>query len=291
MIVELKTLVAVAECGTFAEAGRRLGLTQAAVSGHMRRLETHLGYPLFDRTGRSASLNADGMRTLARAQTLLADFASLGDRDETGEVGFRRIGAIASMQSTVVTRALVPFQARYPRYRVHIVGGLSLQLLDGLDRRELDLCVMIRPALALPEEFVFEPLVSEPYRLLVAAAEIAEQKIPSVRSWLANRSLIRYERGSFGGRQLDQFLRSRQLPLQETIEVDDIAAMIAMVRHRLGVALVPMTESMLPLPDDICALPLAEAAPAREIGIIRRQKAVSPVTDYLVTCLIGAVDV
>ena len=43
MIRELKTLIAVAQHGTFAAAGQRIGLTQAAVSAQMKRLEAELG--------------------------------------------------------------------------------------------------------------------------------------------------------------------------------------------------------------------------------------------------------
>ena len=70
MITELRTLIAIARYGTFRAAGDRVGLTQAAVSGHMHRLEEALGFTLFDRTGRSATLNAAGLRTLARAEAL-----------------------------------------------------------------------------------------------------------------------------------------------------------------------------------------------------------------------------
>lgn len=43
MIRELKTLIAVAQEGTFAAAGNKIGLTQAAVSAQMKRLEEALG--------------------------------------------------------------------------------------------------------------------------------------------------------------------------------------------------------------------------------------------------------
>ncbi|MDG4870303.1 LysR family transcriptional regulator, partial [Guyparkeria sp. 1SP6A2] len=52
MIRELKTLVAVAQHGTFAAAGQQTGLTQAAVSAQMKRLEAELGVTLFERSGR-----------------------------------------------------------------------------------------------------------------------------------------------------------------------------------------------------------------------------------------------
>ena len=62
MIRELKTLVAVAREGTFAAAGQKIGLTQAAVSAQMQRLEGELGFELFDRSGRSARLNSISAR-------------------------------------------------------------------------------------------------------------------------------------------------------------------------------------------------------------------------------------
>ena len=72
MLRELQTFIAVARHGTFAGAGAHIGLTQSAVSAQMQRLEAHLGVTLFDRTGRSATLNKAGRRTLELADKLRA---------------------------------------------------------------------------------------------------------------------------------------------------------------------------------------------------------------------------
>ena len=72
MIRELKTLIAVAQHGTFAAAGQHIGLTQAAVSAQMKRLEAALGVALFERSGRAAVLTKRGQETLQQAQALIA---------------------------------------------------------------------------------------------------------------------------------------------------------------------------------------------------------------------------
>ncbi|HWT19605.1 MAG TPA: LysR family transcriptional regulator, partial [Variovorax sp.] len=72
MINELRTFIAVCRHGTFAAAGERIGLTQSAVSSQVKRLEEALGFALFERTGRSATLNAAGQTTLARAEEICA---------------------------------------------------------------------------------------------------------------------------------------------------------------------------------------------------------------------------
>lgn len=284
MIPELKTLVAVARFGTFAAAGDRIGLTQAAVSGQMKRLEEKLGIQLFERTGRSATLNAAGLRTLERAKDIIAKFEAIADPADEDSGGRLSIGAIASVQSTVLARALVPFRDRFPRHHIHIVPGISLHLLDLLDTGELDLAVIIKPSFGIPKDFVWQPLMREPYVLAVPSWIEGDD-------WLAllqEQPFIRYERSSFGGRQVDRFLRSLSVTARESVEIDDISAMVALVGQGLGVALLPMTEGNLPLPPSVRAVSLADGTFYREIGILKPQ-AHQPVTAHLADCLTAAV--
>src|SRR3954452_14184960 len=102
MIAELRTFVAIARYGTFSQAADRVGLTQAAVSGQIKRLEEHLGFRLFDRTGRSATLNAAGARILPRAQAILGLYDVLGDPDADATSGTLRVGAISSAPSSIL---------------------------------------------------------------------------------------------------------------------------------------------------------------------------------------------
>lgn len=59
----LKTLVAVAEHGTFAAAAKVVGLSPSAVSRQIQVLEQHLAAELFDRSRRPPVLNEKGMET------------------------------------------------------------------------------------------------------------------------------------------------------------------------------------------------------------------------------------
>lgn len=284
MISELKTLVAIARFGTFAAAGDRIGLTQAAVSGQMKRLEEKLGVQLFERTGRSATLNAAGLRTLERAKDIIAKFEAIADPADEDSGGRLSIGAIASVQSTVLARALVLFRDRFPKHHIHIVPGISLHLLDLLDAGELDLAVIIKPSFGIPKDFVWQPLLREPYVLAVPSWIEGDD-------WLAllqEQPFIRYERSSFGGRQVDRFLRSLSVTARESVEIDDISAMVALVGQGLGVALLPMTEGNLPLPPSVRVVSLADRTFYREIGILKPQ-ADQPVTAHLADCLTAAV--
>ncbi|MBU1332611.1 MAG: LysR family transcriptional regulator [Gammaproteobacteria bacterium] len=285
MITELRTLIAVARYGTFSAAGDRVGLTQAAVSGHIRRLEETLGFTLFDRTGRSATLNPAGLRTLARAEALVAGFDALGAPIQDDEWAKPlEIGAIASVQATILTRALVPFRQRYPNCRVNLSPGVSLQLMDKVETGELDLAILIRPAFEPPRELEWTPLAYENYVLLAARNVQGDDW----RGVLREQPFIRYNRSSFGGRQVERFLRDNAVALQEWIEVDDIQAMLSMVESGLGVALVPLTETILPLPASVRAISLGPTPIHREIGALYPKLTHSAAVAGFIECLQSA---
>ena len=63
---QLRTLVAVAEAGSFSAAGRHLRRVQSAVSQTVQALETTLGVPLFDRSPKSPVLTEAGKALLKR---------------------------------------------------------------------------------------------------------------------------------------------------------------------------------------------------------------------------------
>ena len=283
MMTELQTFIAVVRHGTFAAAGERIGLTQSAVSSQIRRLEASLGFELFDRTGRAATLNAAGSRTLARAEDIVLLYSKLGDLPASAELdGLLRIGAIASVQSSLLPRALVPLRRKYPRLRLNIVPGVSMHLMDQLDAGEIDIAIAIRPPFGLLPELGWLPLVQEPFMLIVPASIGGS----NWRDIIQAHPFLRYERKSFGGRMVERFLRDQQLAVQESIELDEIQGLFQMVANGLGVALIPMVQAHLPLPANVRAIALGEHAFHREVGLLQtKAKARQPVFEEMARCL------
>ena len=63
-IRQLEYFVAVAEEANFTRAAARVHISQSGVSAQIRQLEQDLGAPLFDRSGRTASLTTAGAAAL-----------------------------------------------------------------------------------------------------------------------------------------------------------------------------------------------------------------------------------
>lgn len=265
MLRELQTFMAVVRYSTFANAAAHIGLTQSAVSAQIQRLEEELGYPLFDRTGRSANLNSNGREALAIAEELMSVYSKFGRNVSSPKTGLIRIGSIASAQVTFLTDALTEFWNVNPGYRIRLVPGLSLNLLGQVDAGEVDIAVMIKPPFALPSDLRWRVLFSEPFVLL------APQK-QAHRDWfdlLENEPFIRYDRGSFGGRLVDQFLRRSRISVREAIELDELQAIAQLVRRGVGVALLPLSKA-LALPRGVVTKDLGDATFYREIGLVER---------------------
>ncbi|MFC3695234.1 LysR family transcriptional regulator [Chenggangzhangella methanolivorans] len=264
MIAELRTLVAVARHGTFTGAGERIGLTQAAVSGHVKRLEERLGFELFERTGRSARLNAAGLRTVDRARRIIELVDGLGAPEGSEAEARLRVGAIASVQATLLAAALGRFRALRPKTHVRVVPGVSLHLLDQLDAGDLDMAVIVRPPFDLPPRFAWRTAVREPIALLVPQAVEGDDWRALVRS----QPFVRYDRTSFGGRQVDALLRVEGLEPSEAAELDELPAIAAMVAVGVGVALAPVSPFGPPPPPGVRVVAVGPSPRHRELGVV-----------------------
>lgn len=267
MLRELKTFIAVAREGTFAAAGERIGLTQAAVSAQMKRLEEALGVALFDRQGRSARLTAMGRQTLLQAQELIRLYEALGSGgDGQPAATLVSIGAIASVQRDRLPRALARLHRQYPGCRTRVVPGLSMGLVDQVDTGELDMAAIIRPPFSLQSDLRWTTLAREPFRLIVPARLAGDDW----HELLASQPFVRYDRASFGGRRVDRFLRDLHFHVREVCEVDELEAIVALVAHGVGVALVPQTATLRRWPARVRAIDLGQQTFHRDVGLVHR---------------------
>ncbi|HDR9486682.1 LysR family transcriptional regulator [Burkholderia aenigmatica] len=269
MIRELKTLVAVAREGTFAAAGNRIGLTQAAVSAQMQRLEAELGFALFDRQGRSARLNEMGHHVLDQAQALLGLYDNLSSTAPGSPAAVRvTIGAIASVQSALLPAALADFHRRHPACRTRVIPGLSIELVNRVDAGEIDMAAIIRPPFSLQSDLHWTTLAQEPFRLIVPR----NVKGKDWAALLASEPFVRYDRASFGGRQVDRFLRKMHIAVRDTCELDELDAIVKLVENGVGVALVPQTGVYRRWPAGVRAIDLGPHTFHRDIGLVHRAR-------------------
>ncbi|MBM9400661.1 LysR family transcriptional regulator [Gluconacetobacter azotocaptans] len=281
MLTELKTFLHVARLGSFAAAASRVNLTQSAVSGQIRRLEDALGFPLFDRSGRAVSLNRNGKRVLAGAETVVAAFQKLSDMtDENVAPVVLRVGTISSAHG-LLTRAMQTFRRDFPHVQLRIVPDISLRLLDKVDTGEIDVALMVRPPFGIPSALAWSPVVRQRYRLI----KPADMPGDDWRTLVLTQPFVRYERTSFGGRAVDLFLRRCNLVANDHVEMDDIVAIRDMVEAGLGVAIIPVDDDAV-MPPGVVTLPLGDDVFYRELGLMTGRQSTPAHLDALISTLV-----
>lgn len=147
MLDDIKTLVAVVECGSFSAAARVLGISPSAVSRQIDNLESRLTVKLLRRSTRHLVLTEPGQHFLAGSRQLLSDFdnlvASVQPARQEAQ-GNLRISVFESFGRLHLCPLIAEFLSLHPKVNVEVL--LDNQIAD-LYRDKIDLAVRIgRPA-------------------------------------------------------------------------------------------------------------------------------------------------
>ncbi|MED5617689.1 LysR family transcriptional regulator [Ideonella sp. BN130291] len=123
-----------ADCGSFTAAAEALGLTPAAVSRSIARLEARLGVRLFARTTRSIRLTSDGALYKAECQQALEQIAQ-AEQAITGQQqrpsGLLRVSAPSTYAHHRLLPLLPRFQKAYPEVQIEL--NISNRNIDFVD--------------------------------------------------------------------------------------------------------------------------------------------------------------
>ncbi|KAI3590574.1 Transcriptional regulator, LysR family [Cupriavidus sp. U2] len=268
MLRYFKTFLVAAETGSFSAAGTRLGLTQSAVSTQIRRLEEDLGCTLFDRSGKSVALSDEGRQMLDDAARIVGLYESMKGARAQRDMAPLDLGAVSTVQSSLLPQAMQRFRVAHPDTHVNIVPGMSTQLLTQVDARELDIAVLVKPRLGIPPELKWGPLIRE--RFVAVAPPDAPDDLKTL---LQTVPFIRYNRHSTGGQLVDRYLRRHRLWVREGMELDEPAVILQMVSEGLGCAIIPSALVPLRQTPHIKEVPMPGQPLYREIGVLVRQSA------------------
>ena len=237
---QMAVVVAVAEEGGFTAAARRLHVVQSAVSGTVRALEHELGARLFLRTTHRVTLTPAGRAFLSFARTALgaAEEAraavALAQEELSGEV---TVGVMQGLYAGLAP-GLAAFHREHPGVAVRLrqapADAIPRDLRDGT----VDLAVVALDAARL-RGLATRALAQEEMVLVTAAAEA---RLPERTVTLAEAvalPLVDFPLGWAIRTSVDRALRSAALERATTFEVNDVLGVTDLVRHGLGVCILP----------------------------------------------------
>jgi DNA-binding transcriptional LysR family regulator len=237
---QLEILQAIAETGSFTACGRKLHVSQSAISRQILLLEEELGEPLFLRVGRQVRMTAAAESLVQLGQRVFQDVRETvgAITDRTSELR----GTLRLSGGMTVCLYVFPLLLKHLR-RIHrsldvrltvATAGRSLQEIRGgrVDAGLLTLPVEESDLVTVPvlrEEMM---LITTPTHPLARRRRVAPQD-------LARQPFVLFEIGSATRRLIDHFFATENIEPTIVMDTENVEIIKAMVKTGMGIGFVP----------------------------------------------------
>ena len=179
--------IRVVENGSIAAAARAKGMSPAAVSQSLSRLEAHLGVRLLSRTTRSMTLTENGKRYFEKVRHIPHDIelASQAAATETKPQGPLRIATTAAFGRYVIAPLMPAFNQAFPDIAVELISTDR-----NVDHRLEGVDVSIRIEAQLNDQLIARKIASLPFVFCAAPAYLARAGIPETPDDLSQHACL-----------------------------------------------------------------------------------------------------
>ena len=266
-ITQLRTLVQVADLGSLSKAAARLRIAQPALSRQVRLLEEELGVRLFERQGRGMALTDAGRTVLGHAKRVVREMealkVSVADPLSTLS-GHVAIGLPPTIADLTFLPLVAAFRTTHPDVTVRLVSAYTGDLLDGIQRGDLDIAVLYDPhatralrsrALMLERLFLIGP----------GEAGLSVEKAVSFTA-LAGVELLLPSRRHGLRVILESLAAQVGIELDVCIEIDSYTALKDLVRHGYGWTILPLAPIHADVErGELSAAAIVDPAPTRRL--------------------------
>ncbi|MFF3646533.1 LysR family transcriptional regulator [Streptomyces sp. NPDC002564] len=282
---QMRYVITVAETMSFTRAAERCHVVQSALSHQVARLEKELGARLFERTSRRVRLTPAGEAFLPAARQALeaAERARAEVAAATGEIrGRLTLGAIPTVTAVDLPALLRDYRLRCPQVRISLRAGSSERLVGQVREGLLDAAFLgVQPGFRT--HGVHERDLARGRHVAVLAPDHPLAAAPALDlARLAGQAFVDFADGSAARAQSDQAFAAAGVRREVAFEVSGVELMARMVRHGLGIALLPAAfAAALP---GLCTVPVTDG-PLRVERLIWSRATPSPAAAALLQLL------
>jgi DNA-binding transcriptional LysR family regulator len=183
----ISTFIRVVENGSIAAAARAKGMSPAAVSQSLSRLEAHLGVRLLSRTTRSMTLTENGQRYFEKVRHIPHDIelASQAAANETKPQGPLCIATTAAFGRYVLAPLMPAFKAAFPDIDIELISTDR-----NVDHRLEGVDVSIRIEAQLNDQLIARKIASLPFICCAAPAYLDRAGTPQTPGELSQHACL-----------------------------------------------------------------------------------------------------
>ncbi len=284
---QLNAFVAVAETGSFTLAAERLFITQSALSGLIKELESSLGLRLFDRSTRRLRLSDTGRELYPQIEKILHDLD--GVVSEVGNLkalqrGSVRVAVPQLLACTLLPELMAGFRAQHPGVQLRLVDCAVESVMARVFSGEVD--IGIGPEREANSDIAAEPLFRLPFMAVMPPTHALARRNKLQWPDLSGQSLITLQ-GQFTELLVsDVGEAARDLHKEAFMQVTFMTTALALVRAGLGLTLcMPYARSLVEQ-FGLVMRPVGDPVVERSFWVFtRRARALSPAAQEFRTFL------
>ena len=237
---QLEILQAIAETGSFTACGKKLNVSQSAISRQILLLEDELGEPLFLRVGRQVRMTPAAESLVQLGQRVFLDVRETvgGITDRTRELrGTLRLSGGMTVCLYVFPPLLKHLRRVHPQLDVRLTVAMAGRSVQEIRGGRVDAGLLTLPV--EETDLITVPALREELLLVTAPThQLAKRRKVQARD-LAGLPYVLFEAGSATRKVIDNFFAAQAIEPTIVMDTENVEIIKAMVKTGLGVGIVP----------------------------------------------------
>src|SRR5689334_2725393 len=237
---QLEILQAIAETGSFTACGRKLNVSQSAISRQILLLEEELGEPLFLRVGRQVRMTPAAESLVQLGQRVFQDVretvGSITDRTRTVKGTLRLAGGM-TVCLYVIPPLLKHLKRVHPGVDVRLTVATATRGVEEIKAGRVDAGLLTLPV--EESDLVTVPVMREELLVVTMPTHPLAKRRKIVPGDLASEPFVLFEPGSATRRVIDSFFASEKIEPTIVMDTENVEIIKAMVKTGLGIGIVP----------------------------------------------------
>ena len=237
---QLEILQAIAETGSFTACGRKLHVSQSAISRQILLLEEELGEPLFLRAGRQVRMTPAAESLVQLGQRVFEDLRDTvgAITDRTRELrGTLRLSAGMTVCLYVFPPLLKHLRRVHPHLEVRLTVATAERSVREIRAGRVDAGLLTLPV--EESDLVTLPVLREELLLITTPKHPLARRKKVNPADLSNQPFVLFEPGSATRRVIDHFFAAEALEPTVVMDTENVEIIKAMVKTGLGIGIVP----------------------------------------------------
>jgi DNA-binding transcriptional LysR family regulator len=237
---QLEILQAIAETGSFTASGRKLRVSQSAISRQILLLEEELGEPLFLRIGRHVRMTPAGEMLVQLGQRVFQDVRETvgAITDRTRDLrGTLRLAGGMTVCLYVFPPLLKHLKRVHSELDVRVTVATAGHSVDEIRAARVDAGLLTLPV--EETDLVTVPVLREELMVVTMPTHPLARKRRLRPEDLLGQPFVLFEAGSATRKVIDTFFTTEKIEPTVVMDTENVEILKAMVKGGLGISIVP----------------------------------------------------